>query len=169
MVVLKAVAIIGTTFPLERMRNQCLGLFGVGAPDGGWAGALVAGLLAERVPFKWLFIFMALLGTLVLGSLAIILPSETPVSKDEKMDWVGSALGTSAPKVGWTSPYEIILLILSILLFLAFTVWEYRFTTHPIMPLTIFRAPSFAPVIVVVLLSFMSLRHVRLVPDRLAA
>lgn len=52
MVVLKAVAIIGTTFPLGRMRNRCLGLFGVGAPDGGWAGALVAGLLAERVPFK---------------------------------------------------------------------------------------------------------------------
>lgn len=38
----------------------------------------------------------ALLGTLVFGSLAIVLPTETPVSKDDTMDWVGSALGISA-------------------------------------------------------------------------
>jgi len=48
------------------------------------------------------------------------------------------------------------MLILSILLFLAFGIWEYRFATHPIIPLTIFRAPSFTPVIIVVLFSFMS-------------
>lgn len=63
---------------------------------------------------------------------------------------------SQAPKVGWTSPYEITLLIVSILLFLAFGVWEYRFASHPIMPLGIFRAPSFAAVIIVVLFSFMS-------------
>lgn len=37
----------------------------------------------------------ALLGTLVFGSLAIILPNETPISKGEKMDWIGSVLGIS--------------------------------------------------------------------------
>jgi len=58
MVVPNAVAIIGIKFPLGRMRNRCLGLFGAGAPVGGWAGALMAGLLAERVPFKWLFVSM---------------------------------------------------------------------------------------------------------------
>lgn len=58
MVVPNAVAIIGTTFPPGQMRNRCLGLFGAGAPVGGWAGALIAGLLAERLPFRWLFVFM---------------------------------------------------------------------------------------------------------------
>jgi MFS family permease len=58
MVVPNAVAIIGTTFPPGRIRNRCLGLFGAGAPVGGWAGALMAGLLAETLVFKWLFIFM---------------------------------------------------------------------------------------------------------------
>lgn len=38
MVVPNAVAIVGTTFPPGRMRNRCLGLFGAGAPVGGWAG-----------------------------------------------------------------------------------------------------------------------------------
>ena len=96
MIVPNAVAIVGTTFPPGRKRNRCLGLFGAGAPAGGWGGALMAGLLAEKVPgFKWLFILMALLGPLVFGSLALVLPKETPVSKDEKMDWVGSFLGVS--------------------------------------------------------------------------
>ena len=58
MVVPNAVAIIGITYPPGKMRNLSLGLFGAGAPVGGWAGALCAGLLAELTPWKWLFIFM---------------------------------------------------------------------------------------------------------------
>ena len=58
MVVPNAVAVIGTTFPPGTMRNRCLGLFGAGAPVGGWFGVLMAGFLAERLPFKWLFVFM---------------------------------------------------------------------------------------------------------------
>ena len=58
LVVPNAVAIIGMTFPPGAARNRYLGLFGAGAPMGGWSGALLAGLLAEKVPFKWLFIFM---------------------------------------------------------------------------------------------------------------
>lgn len=30
------------------------------------------------------------------GILAVILPNELPVSKNEKMDWIGSVLGISA-------------------------------------------------------------------------
>ena len=58
MVVPNAVAIIGMTYPPGKMRNLSLGLFGAGAPLGGWAGALFAGLLAELTPWKWLFILM---------------------------------------------------------------------------------------------------------------
>ena len=58
MVVPNAVAIIGTTIPPGKMRNRCLAFFGTGAPIGGWAGVLMAGLLAERIAFKWLFVFM---------------------------------------------------------------------------------------------------------------
>lgn len=63
---------------------------------------------------------------------------------------------SQAPKAGWSSPYEITLLIVAILLFVAFGVWEYHFATYPIMPLTIFCAPSFGAVIIVVLFSYMS-------------
>ena len=60
---------------------------------------------------------------------------------------------SQASEAGWTSPYKIALLFLSILLFLAFNVWEHRFATHPIM---IFRVPSFVHAIVVALFSFTS-------------
>ena len=60
LIVPNAVAIVGTTLPPGPMRNRCLGLFGAGAPIGGWFGALMAGVLAEGTSFMWLFVFMAL-------------------------------------------------------------------------------------------------------------
>lgn len=57
--------------------------------------------------------------------------------------------------MGWSTPYEIALLIVSILLFVSFAVWE-RYIPHPIMPLDIFQAPSFAALILVSLLNYMA-------------
>lgn len=96
LIVPNAVAIVGTTLPPGPMRNRCLGLFGAGAPIGGWFGALMAGVLAEGTSFMWLFVFMALLGLVVFGSLALVLPADEPVEKYKAMDWIGSFLGTSA-------------------------------------------------------------------------
>ena len=58
--------------------------------------------------------------------------------------------------MGWTSPYNITLLVLSLLLLLAFGLWELKYARYPIIPLTIWCAPTFTPVIIVVLFSFMS-------------
>lgn len=63
---------------------------------------------------------------------------------------------SQAPSVGWSTPYEIALLVVSIFLFASFIVWEKRFTAHPIMPLDIFKAPSFSALILVVLLNYMA-------------
>lgn len=63
---------------------------------------------------------------------------------------------SQAPTDGWDSPYEIALLVVSIVFFVAFAAWEHKFAQHPILPLSIFRAPSFFPLILVVLFSFMS-------------
>ena len=63
---------------------------------------------------------------------------------------------SQAPATGWNDIYEIVLLILSIILFTAFVVWEYKFARYPILPLSIFRAPSFSPLALVVVFSFMA-------------
>jgi hypothetical protein len=61
-----------------------------------------------------------------------------------------------APSAGWNAPYEIALIILSVLLFAAFLIWEKDYAKDPIMPLSIFQAPTFLALIFVVLLSYMA-------------
>ena len=57
---------------------------------------------------------------------------------------------------GWGSPYEVALLVTAIALLSSFGLWEYKFAHTPILPLTIWMAPSFFPLVLVVLISFMS-------------
>ncbi|KAJ5677665.1 uncharacterized protein N7477_003298 [Penicillium maclennaniae] len=162
-----AVAMISSTNPPGRVRNLSLSFFAASAPIGGYFGALFLGAFMEKAEWKWFFVFIAGLG--VVTSLAIwaLSSCETPVDQHGKIDVVGSALGVGslvlfnfvwnqAPSVGWQTPYEVALLILSIFLFCAFLVWEKRYTAYPIMPLEIFKAPCFLVVILVVLLNYMA-------------
>ncbi|KAK6834584.1 hypothetical protein PG987_009278 [Apiospora arundinis] len=107
-----------------------MGFFASAAPIGGWLGALFAGVFAtSRGEWKWLFIFILLLFNFC---------------------W------NQAPSVGWKTPYEIACLILSLALFAAFLLWEKYVATEPVMPLDIFRTPTFTALVFVVLLSYMS-------------
>lgn len=65
-------------------------------------------------------------------------------------------ISSQVPIVGWDVPYQWALLILSVVLFAAFSVWELRYTKSPIMPTTIWTSPSFLSLVVVALASFMS-------------
>lgn len=68
-----------------------------------------------------------------------------------------SDFGTSqVPIVGWKAPYELFTLVIALLLFAAFGIWEYKLAAHPIVPLSIWTAPSFTPLIIVVTFSFIS-------------
>ncbi|KAK9243164.1 major facilitator superfamily domain-containing protein [Lipomyces tetrasporus] len=162
-----AVALISTTIPPGKMRNITLGFFGASAPIGSYLGALWAGFFIHYVNWKWIFFSMAIVGAAVFGALAYLLPQDHPVDRNGRIDWTGAALGTSglilfnvawnqAPASGWNTPFVIVLLAVSVVVLVLFGIWEHRFTTTPIMPLDIWTAPSFAIVVFVVLLSFMS-------------
>ncbi|KAJ5278740.1 hypothetical protein N7478_004112 [Penicillium angulare] len=162
-----AVAMISATNPPGRMRNLSLGLFAASAPIGGYCGALFLGAFIVHTEFKWFFLFISLLGVVTFIPLWALAPSESPVDKNGKIDWTGSALGTSAlmlfsfvwnqaPSAGWSSPYEIVLLIISVVLFVAFIFWEKHMASEPIMPLDAFKAPGFQILLLVILLNFMA-------------
>ncbi|OQE13563.1 hypothetical protein PENFLA_c046G08439 [Penicillium flavigenum] len=159
-----AVAMISSTNPPGRVRNLGLGLFGASAPVGGYLGALFLGAFLERTEWKWFFIFIACLGVITFTPLWALSSREPPVDRHGKVNCVGSALGTSslilfnfawnqAPSVGWSTPYEIVLLIRSMILFGGFLLWERNYAAEPIMPLDIFQAPSFLMLLLVVLLN----------------
>ncbi|KAF5974710.1 aminotriazole resistance [Fusarium coicis] len=63
---------------------------------------------------------------------------------------------SQAPSAGWNALYEIALLVLSVVMFLAFLFWEKRYAKDPIMPLSVFQAPTFTALVFVVLLSYMA-------------
>ncbi|OGE47433.1 hypothetical protein PENARI_c044G02080 [Penicillium arizonense] len=162
-----AVAMISSTNPPGRVRNVSLGFFGASAPVGGYFGALFLGAFLERTEWKWFFIFIACLGVVTFAPIWALSSREPPVDRHGKIDCIGSALGTSslilfnfvwnqAPSVGWATHYEIILLISSVVMFVGFLVWERNYAAQPIMPLDIFKAPSFLMLLLVVLLNYMA-------------
>ncbi|CAG8162332.1 unnamed protein product [Penicillium salamii] len=162
-----AVAMISSTNPPGRVRNLSLGMFGASAPMGGYFGALFLGAFLQHTEWKWFFIFIACFGVIIFVPLWALSPREPPVDRHGKVDCIGSALGTSslilfnfvwnqAPSVGWSTSYEIVLLISSVILFAGFLLWEKKYAAEPIMPLDIFKAPSFLTLLLVVLLNYMA-------------
>ncbi|OQD88960.1 hypothetical protein PENANT_c003G04784 [Penicillium antarcticum] len=156
-----AVAMISSTNPPGRVRNVSLGFFGASAPVGGYFGALFLGAFLEHTEWN------ACLGVFTFAPIWALSPREPSVDRHGKIDCIGSALGTSslilfnfvwnqAPSVGWATHYEIILLISSVVLFAGFLLWERNYAAEPIMPLDIFKAPSFLMLLLVVLLNYMA-------------
>ncbi|KAL4743961.1 major facilitator superfamily domain-containing protein [Aspergillus similis] len=161
-----AVAMIAITNPPGRVRNLSLGFFAASAPLGGYFSALFLGAFMEHTHWRWFFTFVAGLGAVTFIPLWLLSNNQATSSRNEKIDWLGAALGTSslilfnfvwnqAPSVGWSTPYEIALLVLSVILFSFFIIWEHKIS-HPIMPPSIFRAPSFAILVLVILLDYMT-------------
>lgn len=64
---------------------------------------------------------------------------------------------SQAPVVGWGEPYEYILLIIAIFHFASFILWEAKYAKVPILPVDLWKAPSFSAITAVLFLIFMSL------------
>lgn len=67
-----------------------------------------------------------------------------------------TTLNSQAPSLGWGTPYVIVLLLVSLILMAVFVAWESRFAQDPVMPLSLFKAPSFGALAIAVLFIYMS-------------
>ncbi|KAI3394026.1 hypothetical protein diail_3290 [Diaporthe ilicicola] len=162
-----AVAMITVVVAPGRTRNLTMGFFAAAAPIGGWVGAVIAGLFMMTPRWQMMFVFISGLTAVLFGLLFFLLPPEVPVDKGGRIDYAGAGLGLTslllfnfvwnqAPSAGWSTPYETALLVLSVATFAAFLAWEKYVARDPIMPVAIFRAPTFTALLLVVLLSYMS-------------
>lgn len=162
-----AVALLAHTFPPGTKRNISMGLFGAMAPIGAAGGSVVAAVFVQLVSWNSVFFFLALLGTVVFSSIAFLVPTDVCSDPSGAIDWVGAYLGVGglilfdfvwnqAAIVGWEKPYVYAILLVSLLQFCIFVFWEAKIAQEPIMPVSIWYEPSFAPLMVVVLLTFMS-------------
>ncbi|PQE29397.1 efflux pump antibiotic resistance protein [Rutstroemia sp. NJR-2017a WRK4] len=162
------VALLGITFPPGKKRNLGFALFGAMAPVGAAGGSLIGAIIIQLSDWKWLFLMLGLLGFVVYGLAIVTVDADTPVDPHGSVDWIGAYLGVGAlilfnfvwnqaPLVGWNSPYEIALLVLSIIHFAGFVYWETKVAKDPILPFNIWKAPSFGLLMVAIFFSFMSL------------
>ncbi|KAI3318441.1 MFS general substrate transporter [Xylariaceae sp. AK1471] len=162
------IALIGITFPPGKKRNLGFALFGAMAPVGAAGGSLIGAIVIQLTEWKWAFFLLALLGGIVFGATSLAIEKDVPLDPHGGVDIVGSYLGVGglilfnfvwnqAPLVGWSSPYEIALLIVAVLHFVAFAFWEIKVAKDPILPFNIWKVPSFGRLMITVALSFMSL------------
>ncbi|KAE8327936.1 MFS general substrate transporter [Aspergillus sergii] len=162
-----AVAALTIMIPPGKARNFTLAAFAASPPIGASIGALIVGAIMEHTEWKWHFIVIACFAALAFGGLFLVLPYEEPVDKGGKVDIIGAVLGlgglllfsiawNQAPSAGWQTPGVIVILVLSVILMTLFFLWESYFAVEPIMPLTVFKAPSFNALIFVVLFIYMS-------------
>ncbi|KAL9045131.1 MAG: hypothetical protein Q9214_001785 [Letrouitia sp. 1 TL-2023] len=162
------VALIGITFPPGKTRNLGMGLFGAMAPVGAVGGSLIGAVIIQLSDWKWAFLWLGLMGFVVYGTAIIVATADKPMDPHGEVDWVGASLGVSAlilfnfvwnqaPIAGWSNPYEIVLLIVSVILLAGFAYWEAKVAKEPILPFNIWRAPSFGALMLVTFFSFMSL------------
>ena len=59
--------------------------------------------------------------------------------------------------MGWANPYEIALLVVSLIHLAIFTYWEAKIARDPILPFNIWKAPSFGVLMLATFFAFMSL------------
>lgn len=154
--------ILGVTFREEPERTIAFSCFGLGNPVGASIGMLVGGGVSGSSRQGWQYLYFVLAGLcvipLALGFWVIPKESKRPAHLapiDKRVDWLGGFLITAAlclftfsitqsgvaPR-GWQTPYIPTLLAISIVLFVAFGLWERhverRTTLPPVAKLSMF-------------------------------
>jgi EmrB/QacA subfamily drug resistance transporter len=149
-----ALSIVTTTFTEGAERNKALGIWGALGGSGAAAGVLFGGILTKYLGWEWIFFVNVPVGALVFGLTWPIVPESRAELGHRRFDAAGALTVTGglallvyaiskAPEDGWGSARTILLLLASVALLAAFTVWELR-TQAPIMPFRIFRIRSLA-------------------------
>ncbi|KAH6685853.1 major facilitator superfamily [Plectosphaerella plurivora] len=162
-----AVAVLTIMIPPGQARNITLATFAASPPCGALIGALLAGVFLQYTAWKWLFISITLLMLAVVGSLFAVLPKDEPVDKEGSIDFGGIAFGVGglllfnfawnqAPSSGWQSPLVITTLVVSVFLIAGFLFWESKVAKEPMMPISLFAAPTFLALMLVALLTYMA-------------
>src|SRR5438046_646519 len=139
-----ALSIVTTTFEEGAERNKALGIWGALGGSGAAAGVLFGGILTKYLGWQWIFYVNVPVGALVFGLTLPFVPESRAELGHRRFDAAGAITVTSglallvyaiskAPDVGWGSARTILLLIASVAILAAFTLWELR-TEAPIMP-----------------------------------
>lgn len=116
-------------------------------------GPLVGGLLVDAISWRAIFIINVMPILVTLWLLRILTQPDT-IKKAARIDWLGAALCTlglcgsvfaliEQPKYGWGSPLIYLSLVLGVILFIAFVMFE-KSIPEPMVTLSLFRIRNFS-------------------------
>jgi EmrB/QacA subfamily drug resistance transporter len=147
-----SLAILGEAFPQRKARNAAFAAYGATIGAAFAVGPLLGGLLTAWIGWRSIFFVNVPLGLVcLLGSVRL---RESSDPKPRRIDWPGQALLIGGlfllvlgllrgNVVGWSSAAIIVELVTAIVLLATFVVVEQQ-RREPMLPLRMFRNPSFA-------------------------
>ncbi|KAJ5599378.1 permease of the major facilitator superfamily [Penicillium hetheringtonii] len=154
MTVPSAIGIISSYFT-GTDRTRGLSIYAASGTLGFCAGLILGGFLTSSLGWRYIFYLIVII-TGSLGTLGLIVLPKDPGAdeKKPKMDYLGAVLSTaglillqfvlsSGGPYGWSTPFIIVLLILSVALLVSFTVLE-KYVSNPLMPLSLWKIRNFA-------------------------
>jgi EmrB/QacA subfamily drug resistance transporter len=149
-----SLAVIATTFEDERERGAAIGTWTAWGGIAAVMGPLAGGWIVDVSSWRWIFAVNVpfVLATLVLIRIAVQ-EDEEARSAHRRVDYVGAALCalglagpvfalSEQPSRGWGDPVVIVGLVGGVALLASFVLYEWR-SSHPMLPLGLFRSRNF--------------------------
>ena len=136
------------------MRGMAFGIITTSAAIGFTLGSPLGGFITDHFNWQWIFLINVPVGIVAIIITLMFFPRDQKIIKsDEKFDITGMFLSFfwlvtlmyplhSGPKAGWNSPSILISFSISVIIFLAFILWESKYK-DPLLDIKIFHYKDF--------------------------
>jgi MFS family permease len=154
-----AIGILGVTFPPGKAKNYAFATYSSGAPLGSVIGNILGGVVGQYASWRWVLWILAILAAMITVAGHFVVPQPKPRTQPmdlkNAVDWAGGATVTVAilvllfaltegNVVGWATPWIPVLIVISVLLLVAFVMWqiylEKKTSRRPLMKISMFKS-----------------------------